>query len=86
MTPIMSIFAFRRFRDDYAPVMGLLVLFMLPYTFGSPLFGYVRDQTGSYAPALLAAAPLVILAAALTWPLKSAQAAAGAAPRHAPAE
>lgn len=61
--PILSIFAMREFGTGYAPAMGLLNLFMLPHIFGPPLFGYVRDHTGSYSVALLAGTPILMLGA-----------------------
>jgi MFS family permease len=85
--PLQSIFAFRQFGAAYAPAVGLLNLFMLPYMLAPPLIGFVRDQTGSYSLCLLVAAPVLLVGAAATWRLKSAQARGGVAPpHHVPAE
>lgn len=85
--PLQSIFAFRQFGAGYAPAVGLLNLFMLPYMLAPPLIGFVRDRTGSYSLCLLVAAPVLLLGAAATWRLKSAQGQGRRlAPHHAPAE
>ena len=73
--PLQSVFVFRRFGADYAPAVGLLTLCTLPYMLAPPLFGFVRDRMGSYSLCLLAAVPLLLLGAAITWRLKPAEAA-----------
>lgn len=81
--PLASVLAFRQFKSGYAPVLGLLNACLLPYLFGPPLIGWIRDQTGSYSMTFLAAIPLLALGAAGMWWLKVAPAAVQA---HAPAE
>jgi MFS family permease len=71
IVPLLSVFILRCFRSGFAPALGLFNLFILPYTLASTLLGYVRDQTGSYSPVLLAAAPVVVIAAAGMWSLKA---------------
>jgi cyanate permease len=79
ISPLMSTFALRQFKDGYAPALGLMNFFMLPYMFGPPLIGHIRDQTGSYNGVLLAIAPILVLAAAAMWTLNSAKSPVGAA-------
>ncbi len=53
-------------RDRFAPMMGLMMPLAIPLQLLGPIFaGWVYDSTGSYSPAFLALAAVLIVAAAL---------------------
>jgi OFA family oxalate/formate antiporter-like MFS transporter len=83
--PLLSALVGRQYRDSFAPALGLISLFMLPYMLAPWLFGVLRDQMGSYSTTFLAAAAALVAGGLILLRLK-APASAAASPESAPVE
>ena len=75
--PLLSALVGRQYRDNFAPALGLISLFMLPYMLAPALFGFLRDRTGSYSMTFLSAAAALVAGGLILSRLKAPAPAAG---------